>query len=556
LPGGARSEQGKSAAGGNGVGHRDRRTIRQPQQHENRLQPRGRALKIRETTVAGKIETSDNLNSTLGLRRELRWWQAAALSIAGAAPTVSMAFSGPGAAALVGRAAALSFVFAAGTCKFIGYAFMLLARKFNNAGNVYGFVGASLGPRTGFFAGWAMALMYFVFIVASISASAFLLSDLGAALGWWHSANFLYFAIPISALVWLTSSGVAKHSTRLLLYIEGGSVVLITVLMVFILVRVGTGHGLNGGKLTFSVFELPSGVNLHALVLGAIFGFLAFTGFEAAGSLGEETTNPGRSIPRALGTAIVAVGIFFIACIATQSIGFGANKAGSAAFASSSSPLFQLAGTYTDSALRDIILLGAAISGFGAAVSEAVAGSRLVFALARDGAPSSRVAKVHEPSGTPRSALAILMVVDIALLVLAQLVGVTGFNMWQYLGTLGTLAILVGYGLVCLGAVVAVAGGRLDGARWRAAFPLIGLALVGYTLYNELIPAPAWPYRIFPYITAGWLAVGLILILANPGLARRIGTGLTRGLGLPTAGNSQPIDEEGGGADAALDASQ
>jgi hypothetical protein len=115
---------------------------------------------------------------------------------------------------------------------------------------------------------------------------------------------------------------------------------------------------------------------------------------------------------------------------------------------------------------------------------------------------------------------------------------------------------LVGYGLVCLGAVVAVAGGRLDGARWRAAFPLIGLALVGYTLYNELIPAPAWPYRIFPYITAGWLAVGLILILANPGLARRIGTGLTRGLGLPTAGNSQPIDEEGGGADAALDASQ
>jgi amino acid transporter len=56
-----------------------------------------------------------------------------------------MAFSGPGIAVLVGRAAALSFVFAAVTVLCIGYAFMLLARKYNNAGNVYGFVGEAIG---------------------------------------------------------------------------------------------------------------------------------------------------------------------------------------------------------------------------------------------------------------------------------------------------------------------------------------------------------------------------------------------------------------------------
>jgi amino acid transporter len=105
------------------------------------------------------------------LRRELHIWEAIGLSVAGASPALAMAFSGPGVAALVGRAAALSFLFAAVTCIFIGYAFMLLARRYNSAGSVYGFVGASLGPRSGFFAGWAMMLMYFVFTPGSAAAA-------------------------------------------------------------------------------------------------------------------------------------------------------------------------------------------------------------------------------------------------------------------------------------------------------------------------------------------------------------------------------------------------
>jgi len=94
--------------------------------------------------------------SPVHLRRELHIWEGIGLSVAGASPALAMAFSGPGVAALVGRAAALSFLFAAVTCIFIGYAFMMLARKYNSAGSVYGFVGASIGPRSGFFAGWGL----------------------------------------------------------------------------------------------------------------------------------------------------------------------------------------------------------------------------------------------------------------------------------------------------------------------------------------------------------------------------------------------------------------
>ncbi len=473
------------------------------------------------------------------LRRELHIWEAIGLSVAGASPALAMAFSGPGLAALVGRAAALSFLFAAVTCIFIGYAFMMLARKYNSAGSVYGFVGASLGPRSGFFAGWAMMLMYFVFTPGSAAASGYFVAGLFNDLGWWHNASFIWFAIPISIIVWLTASGLARHSTRTLLSIEGVTVLLILVLMVVILIKVGGGHGLNGGTLTLNIFVPGSGVSLHAVVLGAVFGFLAFTGFEAAGALGEETVNPGREIPRAIGVSILAVAIFYVACIAVQSLGFGANKAGSAEFAASSGPLFQLSGAYLNGAVRDVILVGAAFSAFGAAVSEAMAGSRLLYALSRDGTPSSPLARISSPSGAPRRAVEVIIGVNVVLLLAFQFAGVSGFTIWQYLGTLGTLAILVGYVLVCIGASRAALNGHLQIAKWRAIVPIAAALLVAYTLYNELVPAPAWPYRLFPYLTLIWLVIGALIVLFAPQMATRMGDGLTRMLGLQALGSDR-----------------
>jgi amino acid transporter len=483
------------------------------------------------------------------LRRELRIWEGIGLSVAGASPALAMAFSGPGVAALVGRAAALSFLFAAVTCIFIGYAFMMLARKYNSAGSVYGFVGASIGPRSGFFSGWAMMLMYFVFTPGSAAASGYFVATLFNDLGWTHNISFIWFAIPISVIVWLTSSGLARHSTRTLLSIESVTVVLILILMIVILVKVGAGHGLNHGTLTLNIFSPPAGVNLHALVLGAVFGFLAFTGFEAAGALGEETVNPGREIPRAIGVSILAVAIFYVACIAVQSLGFGANKAGSAEFAASSGPLFQLSSAYLNSAVRDLILIGAAVSAFGAATSEAMAGSRLLYALSRDGRPSLPLARISMPSGAPRRAVELIIGINVALLLIFEFAGVSGFTIWQYLGTLGTLSILVGYGMVCIAASRAAINGSLQTAKWKATVPILAAIAVAYTLYNQIVPAPAYPYNVFPYITLAWLVIGAAVVLFAPQLAKRMGDGLTRTLGIPELGGPHHHHREGADSD-------
>ena len=478
-----------------------------------------------------------------GLKRNLHAWEAIGLSVGAMSPALAMSFSGPGVASLVGRGAALSFVFAGVTCCLIGYGYMLLTRKYNHAGSVYGFVGASLGPRTGVFSSWAMCLMYFVFVPASAAASGYFLAGVLQDIGWWKNADWIWLALPITAIIWAFCAGVIKRSTRALFYIEAVTVTLIIVLLVVIIVKVGQGHGLNGGTLTGNIFTLPSGVNIHALLLGSVFGFLAFAGFEGAGALGEETQNPGKAIPRAIGSSVVVLAVFYIACIAVQSLGFGATTKGSAAFAGSGGPLFQLADVYVGGAMRDLIELGAAFSAFGAGLGAAVAGTRLIYAVARDGAPKTPLARVSQPSGSPRNAVIVVMVANLICLVILRALSATGLEVWQYLGTLGTLAILVGYGLVNIGAARAVFDRSLGVPQWRGVLPSIAVILVGYVLYSNIYPAPSFPYNLFPYILLAWLVIGTAVIAFSPAMVRRVGAGLARDLGLPAGravGEAEP----------------
>ncbi|HEY5430466.1 MAG TPA: hypothetical protein VIK04_15220 [Solirubrobacteraceae bacterium] len=65
-----------------------------------------------------------------GLRRELRFWEAIALSIAIMAPTAAMALNGPAPAGLIGRAVPLAFIFATVGVLLVSYAVIRLSRYF------------------------------------------------------------------------------------------------------------------------------------------------------------------------------------------------------------------------------------------------------------------------------------------------------------------------------------------------------------------------------------------------------------------------------------------
>src|SRR5258707_15078605 len=97
------------------------------------------------------------------LRRELSFIEAIALSIGIMAPTAAMALNGSLAAGITGSAVPLAFLLAAVAVGLASFSFIQFSRYFAHSGSVYGFNGVALGPRAGFFSGWALLGPYLTF---------------------------------------------------------------------------------------------------------------------------------------------------------------------------------------------------------------------------------------------------------------------------------------------------------------------------------------------------------------------------------------------------------
>ncbi len=132
------------------------------------------------------------------------------------------------------------------------------------------------------------------------------------------------------------------------------------------------------------MFKVPGGTPFSKVATAAVFGFLSFAGFEGAASLGEETDNPRREIPRAIRNAVIGSGIFYILCILVQTWGFGATPPASRPSRPRAAPLGDLAKSYVGTAMCDAINAGATVSAFASGLGAATAGARILFALARD----------------------------------------------------------------------------------------------------------------------------------------------------------------------------
>jgi amino acid transporter len=463
---------------------------------------------------------------TLGrgaLRRQIGLLGTISLSVGVMAPTLAMSVTGAQASRLIGRAAPLAFAFAAiGVC-FVAYGFVRLASHFSHAGSVYAFTGLSLGPRAGFVSGWALLGTYIVFPTVSIMGiaifgQAFLRSTgIASSPPWWPLALLGWAAIAL-----LASRG-ARTTVRSLLAVELVAVALILVLVGFIFVKLATGGAPRNLGYNSEFLHIPPGVSLSTIVFAASAGFLSFAGFEAAGSFGEESVRPRHTIPRSLVLAIGFGAVFYVVCMTAQTLGFGTDAAGVHAFSTSGAPLGDLAHSYIGSPMADVLDLVAVVSALGAGLGCASVGTRMLFALGRDGILSRDLAGVAKSTGTPAVALAAEMTISLGLVVGFAVAGTSATNTFFYLATIGILNLLVMYVLTNLGALRYLFLGEVRRARMvEIVFPIIGIGFAVYTLYKNVWPVPPSPFDLFPYIVAAWLALGVAAVFLIPGLSERI----------------------------------
>lgn len=95
------------------------------------------------------------------------------------------------------------------------------------------------------------------------------------------------------------------------------------------------------------------------------------------------------------------------------------------------------------------------------------------------------------------------MTLTFALLLVFGLAGTGALDAFFYLATTGALSLLMVYVLVSVSALRLYV---LSGDKRRlpaATLPLGGAIAALYVLFRNLIPAPAFPYSLLPYLVRG-----------------------------------------------------
>lgn len=463
-------------------------------------------------------------NNSTGLRRNLSVWAALGLSLALLGPSMAANINPQAPAGLVGSAVPLVYALSAVGVLLVAHSFVRLSQHISSAGSVYGFIGATIGPRSGFVAGWLLLGTYIAFAVTTVAGAALFLSEfsrtaLGAHVGW------EWFAAAALLLVAALSSRPAKAATNVLLCLEIVTILLILGVALESLAKVASGSGPAGGSHISALFSLPAGKGTSAIFAAMVFGFLSFAGFEAAATLGEETRNPRRTIPIALMGTVVLAGIFFVIVTSAVVLGFGTSADGTAALTASGSLVGDLGRKYITGGVGDAVTLGAGLSAFGSALACTVGASRLLFAMGRDGFVTTKLGQARERDGVPQPAVnAILAAAVLILIGLRVLATHKVIDVFFWTATLGSLALLLAYFMSLVGAGRFLFLGTPRRAQLgEAVLPLAGLALIAYVLYRNVWPIPNAPYNTFPYIVAGWGIIGLAVVVVTPGLAKRIG---------------------------------
>ena len=113
------------------------------------------------------------------------------------------------------------------------------------------------------------------------------------------------------------------------------------------------------------------------------------------------------------------------------------------------------------------------------------------------------------------------------------------FGLFVQSGVIGTLILLVVYVLATIGMVRLVFfTGQTTVRRWEIAIPILGLIVLGYTLFRNVWPLPSGANWWGPSVAIAWFVVGIIGVLVRPGATRRAGELLTQSEGL---GGAEPV---------------
>jgi APA family basic amino acid/polyamine antiporter len=281
-----------------------------------------------------------------------------------------------------------------------------LAAQYPSSGGTYVYGRERLGQWPGFLAGWSFVIGK----TASCAAMAITFAAYAAPAGWEKPVA----VAAVLALAAVNYFGVTRTAglTRIIV-----SVVLVALVLVLLAGFVGGStekHNLGADLFAEGWYGILQSAGLL---------FFAFAGYARIATMGEEVTNPSRTIPRAILTALGIVLVIYalIAVVVLQSLGADA-------LALSDAPLVDAVAASSWSWASPVVQIGAAAAALGALLALVAGVGRTSLAMARNRDLPSWLAAVHPKYQVPHRAEIVLALVVSAIVLAVDLRGAIGFS--------------------------------------------------------------------------------------------------------------------------------
>lgn len=375
------------------------------------------------------------------------------------------------------------------------------SKKLPTAGFSYTYVTRAFGPRAGFVGGWILLAAYLPLVSLLLAATGVLVHDLfdryfDVNVPWYVAT--IVFGLVVMAIC---NSGVRRSIQTVLVFLA----LEVTVMMALFATIIFQGGAQGNSLAPFSPANSLEG--LGGIAYGVLWGFWMFFGFESAGTLGEETENPRRNIPRALFIAVLAIGLFYLIAAYAVAIGFGTDNV--TAFTEDDAPWATLGDTYWSPDVAWIVLLTVLNSIFAVMLSGFNATVRVLFAMGREEVLPSALGTTSPKTQVPTRAGYVYMAFTLA----AVLIG--GFawdplTYWFFAGVLGAVGFIVTYMVIALAVIVYYK--RFHPEEFsllrHGVLPAAGAILMLLPLYGAVWPIPDYPLNLVPYVFVPWVAIG------------------------------------------------
>jgi len=375
-------------------------------------------------------------------------------------------------------------------------AYAELGTRFPRAGGDYVFLREAFGPSVSFAAGWVLFIGVFTGSVATMAvplAQYQLPVLLGPAVSFDPGQVLLSFGVievtwarAIGVLLILVLTGLNVLGTRL----SAGTQVLLTVVpvLLFGLAAVLIFFLAEGAPPPAAAAELSEPVIGFGRAILAIY--FAYAGWNAIAYVGGELKDPGRTVPRSLlgGTVIITLLYLIMAGAFLFVLGIDGLPQ---AFEAGTATAQALGGGWVAYGVTLIIALAL----LGSLNATILAGGRVGWAMARAGALSASVGRLHPRFATPHRTLALQAAVALALVLT---------------GTFELLLELTSVAMLLMGALTMIALfviRRRDGREapyqatlypWLPLFYLLVSAVViGAGLYRAVAGSDGWTLKSF-----------------------------------------------------------